>query len=237
MSDVSQNQNQGIASNSAPSTPVSSSPSSTNVPASPPLKYTDEDVNNIVRDKRAKFLEQGRQEALAEFQKNQANASNQQPTQAPQLTAEQEKALLDKATAHLQQQMQVNQLVHQFASKMSEGAKAYPDFDQVVGGMKLENIPGIVQLANNFENTKDIMYDLGKNPSKIANLTVLSQINPALAQQEMQRLSDTIKKNQEAVANQPKINEPLSHIQPSTAGTDNGSMSVNDWRSQPWLRG
>ncbi len=228
VSDVQQNQNQvnnTVASNVANVTPTP--------------KYTDEDLNNIVKEKKLKAYEQGKQDQLAEFQKQQsANSSFQSKSpEEPQLTADQRQNLVEEATKNVFQQMQVQQLVHQFGLKMSEGPKQYPDFNEVVGNLKLETMPSIVQLANNFENTKDIMYDLGKNPSKVSSLMVLSQINPQLAQQEMQRLSDSIKKNQDAVANQPAVREPLSHIKPSTAGADNGSMSVSDWRSQPWLRG
>jgi hypothetical protein len=64
---------------------------------------------------------------------------------------------------------------------------------------------------------------------------MLSQSAPLLAQREMHKLSDSIKKNEEAKS-QPSVDEPLQPIKHSTVGTDNGSLTVRDLRKQSWLR-
>lgn len=224
-------QNQNVASTQNVSTPIS---------APAPKLYTDDEVNKIVGEKKQKAYEHGRQEALAGLQNQQnVNNSGQQPTvnQTPvntpqQLTPEQEKRIADQAY----QRMQNDQLVNQFALKMTQGQQKYSDFEKVVTPLQFNTIPKVVQIANGFENTADIMYDLGKNPAKVSNLMVLAEINPHLAYQEMQRLSDSIKKNETAIANQQDVKAPLGQIKPSNVGAGSGKITSAERRQLPLYR-
>lgn len=215
-------QNQNVASTQNVSTPTS---------APAPKLYTDDEVNKIVGEKKQKAYEHGRQEALAGLQ-NQSTV-NQTPVNTPQqLTPEQEKRIADQAY----QRMQNDQLVNQFALKMTQGQQKYSDFEKVVTPLQFNTIPKVVQIANGFENTADIMYDLGKNPAKVSNLMVLAEINPHLAYQEMQRLSDSIKKNETAIANQQDVKAPLGQIKPSNVGAGSGKMTSAERRQLPLYR-
>lgn len=98
--------------------------------------------------------------------------------------------------------------------------------------MSLHKIP---PLANNFDNTADIMYELGKNPSKAVILKQLAQLNPKMGVLEIQRLSDSIKQNQNA-RQVPSAQPALSQLTPSLTKTDNGPVTVSDYRNQAWLR-
>jgi hypothetical protein len=80
------------------------------------------------------------------------------------------------------------------------------------------------------------MYELGRNPGKVASLTTLAYINPQLAKLEMKKLADSIKTNEQA-SEAPNVNEPLSQVKPSTVGKDNGSNTVSDLRRKSWARG
>lgn len=122
-------------------------------------------------------------------------------------------------------------LATEFISKLEAGKGAYEDFDQVVGSLPFDRIPHIIQLANGVENTADVMYELRKNPGKIAALTQLVQIDPTgtLAMEQMHDLSSSIKKNRAAQGSK-SPNEPLSQIKSSPIGADNGSMTVSDFR-------
>jgi hypothetical protein len=152
--------------------------------------------------------------------------------------------LIDKRTSEkLQQYMQdseqkrINEMQTQegmriandFISKVEAGKQDFPDYDSVVGQLPLVNMPHIVALARDVDNTAGVMYELAQNPTKIASLTQLMNLHPQLARNEMKKLSDSIKKNEEA-KQQKQANEPLSRTQPSPVGIDNGTRSVRDFQ-------
>lgn len=143
--------------------------------------------------------------------------------------------IIDQRLAQKEQQMAANQFVNTFIQKMEAGKSKYNDFDQSVAKLNLPNIPEILQLANATENTADVMYDLSKNPQNAVRLRELYQFSPQLAFEEIQKLSASIKQN-EAGSQQKTANEPLSQVKPSTTGTDNGSLSVRDYKKADWLR-
>jgi len=226
-------QNQNVASTQNVQTPAA--------PIAAPVSklYTDDDVNRIVGEKKQKAYEQGRQETLTELQKQtpvgQPTVNQASPSPAaPELTADQEKKIVDQAY----QRMQNDQMVHQFAAKMTEGSKKYADFEKVVTSLDLQTIPDVVKLANNFENTADIMYDLGTpgNAAKIAYLRVLMNMNPHKAYEEMLNLSNSIKKNQQARANQPDIKAPIGQIKSSNVGEVSGRRTHAETRRDPRYR-
>jgi hypothetical protein len=122
--------------------------------------------------------------------------------------------------------------VDTFWNKVQTGKDKYSDFDEVTGGIEYARFPNVVQLlAEYVDNADDVLYDLGKNRIKMANLESLSYMSPKDAIVEAQRLSKSIKDNAAAgKVRQP--NEPLSKILPSNTGTDNGAMSVKDYRAK-----
>ncbi len=208
--------------------------------------------------KHAKYLarEQGKKEALMELQSQNQQPSdnnvpvvNQQPQQPqslggmPSLSAEQVKQMIadhlqkQAEDAHQQvQQQHAHSIANEFLGKIATGKDKYPDFDETIDALELATIPQVVQLANSFDNTADIVYELGKNPNKVANLLGLSQLgNGKLAYLETKKLSDSIKQNQGALQ-RPVPPEPLSQLKPSNVGTDNGALSVSELRKQSYLR-
>jgi hypothetical protein len=91
-----------------------------------------------------------------------------------------------------------------------------------------------------MDNTAEIMYELGQNPTKFDSVLALSVRNKTLAHKAITKLSDSIKQNKVAVDKnaKTKVNEPLDQIKPSLTGTDSGDpKSVGDFRKQDWLRG
>ena len=134
------------------------------------------------------------------------------------------------------QRMMAERIVGEFSSKMKSGAEKYEDFEESVMNLDLSTIPEIVQLANSVGNTDEVMYDLAKNPYKIANLKTLAATSPHLARSEMNRLSQSITSNQKAKDQVSGVKEPLSKMKPSTGAVDNGEMSIRDLRNQPWLK-
>lgn len=155
----------------------------------------------------------------------------------PQLTEEQVRQMIADEAMKQNQMAQAHTTLTNFAQQMHEGKQKYSDFDETVAKLgELKHYPHIVQLATGEGNAGEIMYELGKNPGKIASLTTLSYINPELAKLEMKKLSDSIKTNEKA-SQAPSAAEPLSQVKASTVGTDNGSNSVRDLRRKAWARG
>lgn len=119
----------------------------------------------------------------------------------------------------------------EFFTKLGTGKERYQDFDKTIENVDFAAIPNIVQLSNMVDNTADVMYELAKNPSKIATLQQLISISPKLAYSEMQRLSSSIKDNAN-VSNYKSPNDPLSQMKPSNTGTDAGALTVTSLRSK-----
>jgi hypothetical protein len=88
-----------------------------------------------------------------------------------------------------------------------------------------------------MQNGGDVMYDLAKNPSKLATIHTLAQTDPELARAELLKLGASIATNQQAQAAEQPVSAPLDTIQPSNLSGSNGKLSIRDLRKQPWLRG
>ncbi len=155
-------------------------------------------------------------------------------------TQRMQKTLEDQRQAHEleQQKAQVDEVARTYLEKMKQGATLYEDFDQVTKNFKPSKFPQVAIWAAQQDNTPAIIYDLAKNPQKLAQLHVLAVTDPDMAVDEITKLSQSIKRNEEAVNNNVKSPSPLSKLKPSaSAGSDTGKRSVSDLRKQPWLRG
>lgn len=202
---------------------------------------TQSEVNDLIGRKKAEAYEQGKRETLAQLQaqNQQAQATVSSMGGMQQFNPDLRNMVAEEAQRQLQHHAQMaegNRIANEFTQKMMAAKDKYPDFEQTVSSLDFSKIPQIVKLANQADNTADIMYDLANNPHKIANLLTLANTDDRLAQQGISKLSQSIRQNQ-AVENQKSSREPLSQMKPSITGTDNGSMTVSDLRKQPWLRG
>jgi len=79
------------------------------------------------------------------------------------------------------------------------------------------------------------MYEIAKNPQKLATLAVLSERDPRAAQAMMSKVSQSIKANEQAKAQeqQAQVNSPLNRLQSSPVGQDTRSVheySVSDFK-------
>lgn len=236
MTEIGQVHSENVSQNQNVQQPAPAPVSAPSTPATQTRVYTEDEVNGIIGAKKQKAYDKGYETAKSELTQQPV-----QPTQQPSLTPEsvKEMAKAEAKAEYEQQQNQAraNQFVQQFSAKMEAGKEKYDDFEPTVASLQLHTIPDIVQLANVFDNTKEIMYDLGKNKSKVASFLVLAKTAPHLAYQEMQALSESIKKNESSLANQKNVSPPLSQIKPSTVGTDNGERTITDLRQEDYLRG
>ena len=129
-------------------------------------------------------------------------------------------------------------MVESFAGKMQSAEMKYPGLQQELNQLNYEDprMLRFIELANAMDNTGDIMKEVIDNPEKMDTLLNLSYSQPYVAQKKLASLSQSIKTNQEAVAQDAQARDPMSSLKPSTnAGMDNGNMSVSDYRKM--LRG
>lgn len=146
------------------------------------------------------------------------------------------KAIQDKAVKD-QQEMQMQSIANDFAQKIPNARVKYQDFDQKldqIGGFN--SISHLIPAINALDNAPDIVYELANNPSKIGNITQLAHINPQLALAELHKLSQSLKRNDEAKS-QRYPDEPLSQLNHSNTGKDSGSNTISDFKKADWLRG
>lgn len=238
--------NLGSQSSAAPAT---SAPSvSTDTQSSSEQMLPQSKVNELIgREKtaaEARGYEKAKREAMANVNNNVQPEQNVQQVQSMggiKQSSPDEIRRQVREEMNLQQQQAHNyQVANTFLQKLSLGAGKYNDFKDVVPDQFLESFvqqaPAVFHLTNSVDNTADVMYELAKNPEKIISLRDIAAMNPAAAQRKMQELAASIKVNEQALK-QPNANEPLSQIKPSTVGTDNGSMTVSDYKKVDWLRG
>lgn len=223
----------------------------------PEKMLTASQVNELVKRAKRKG-EQKMQEQLQAAQQEieQLKAQAQQPTpveaqqQQQQQSAVDVQAIQEQVLKGIQQKMQeeaqrreqeqlekeVNEVAQQFFGKMAQGKEAFEDFEAVTANFDPAAFPQIVFLATQSDNTAQIIYELQKNPAKLAQLAVWAEKSPQMLQSEMAKLSQSIKVNEEAKRTATQAQDPLSRLKPSPVGTDSGLKTVRDFKSAPFLK-
>ncbi len=193
-------------------------------------------VNGIVQARHAAGREKGFQEGIAHAQSQMGGMNQMSPDQIQRMIDETASRKVNEMIQRQQQEQMSQQyaaeghrVANKFMHNLNTGKGEYEDFDNVFKVEDFQNMPDVIRLAADTDNTADVMYELAKNPSKAQAIDSLALKTPRLAQIEMQKLSDSIKKNKEAQKSK-AADEPLSQIRRSNAGADNGSMSVTDFR-------
>ena len=203
-------------------------------------------VSKIVARERQKAYEKGKQEALmSQDQQAQQQAPQQAPQpamqtfggmqQAPQMNPEDiQRMIAEHVPQYLQQQAaeyQNKQFVEGFVAKMQAAEKQFPGLEQKLNDIDF-NSPAtqkLVQMANNLDNTGEIMNELLENPEKMGTLLNLVHEQPKLAQNRLASLSNSIKTNREAVEQEQSALEPIGQMKSSVnAGVDEHNLSVKD---------
>lgn len=202
-------------------------------------------VSKIVERERKKAYEKGQKEALMQLQEQ--NQAQQQEAPLMQQQGQQslggmqqmspsdiERMIAEKAPQLLQEHVQNlknEHMVNSFVSKMQAAEQKYPGLEAKLNDLDYSSMAPLVHMANDMENTGDIMNELLENPMKMGNLIALAHTQPKLAMRQMMDLSTSIKTNQQALAEEKQAQDPMSQLKPSSsAGMDNGTMSVTDFR-------
>jgi hypothetical protein len=198
-------------------------------------------VNELVKSAKLKGRDAMREEFEQLQQENERLKANQGSMGGMSPPAFDEKALSEKIKADLMQEFQsqreANEEAHfqenlkktagEFMGKLSGGQELYPDFSEVIEDFNPAAFPQLVILANETDNTAAIIYELAKNPQKLATIAVLAERDPRAAQSAMNKLSASIKANDEAVAAEKNgANAPLSRLQSSPVGSGSGALDL-----------
>ncbi len=205
-------------------------------------------VSKIVERERKKAYEKGQKEALMQLQEQQAQ-QQAAPAQAPAMQqqgqqslggmqqvspADIERMIAEKAPQLLHdhvQNLKNEHTINSFVSKMQAAEQKHPGLEAKLNELDYSSMAPLVNLANDMENTGDIMKELVDNPMKLGNMLALAQMQPGLAKRQMMELSNSIKTNQQALSEEKQAQDPMSQLKPSSsAGMDNGTMSVTDFR-------
>lgn len=216
----------------------------------PEKTFKSSHVKKVVEREKAKAFERGKKEALMQLQQDQAAIQQDEtPTQQPtnngqsvglggmrQMTpAEVERMIAEKAPQALQQhvkQLQQDNMINTFVNKMQVAEQQYPGLEKELNELNYndDRLHAFIGMANGFENTGEIMKEVLDNPSKMESLLNMAKNQPYQAQKALKSLSDSIKTNQIAKAEESQARDPMSQVRSSvTSGVENQhDMSVKD---------
>jgi FtsZ-binding cell division protein ZapB len=127
-------------------------------------------------------------------------------------------------------QKEAERLANEYHGKISGGKEQFEDFDEVMADFNPQAFPEIVLMATQADNTAAIMYDLAKNPQKLAQIALYAERDPRYAQLLVNKLSTSIKANEQAKAQEKNVNAPLSRLQSSPTGQDSGDLDIRDFK-------
>lgn len=119
-----------------------------------------------------------------------------------------------------------------YQSKMQAGKQQYEDFDEIMSDFDPREFPNVVWLASQMDDPAGLMRELKMNPQKLANIAMLSERSPKTALDAMNKISASIKANEQAKAEDKDAPPPLGRMSSSvTTGQDNGTPSVRDFKA------
>lgn len=204
------------------------------------------EVNKLVGRTRMEAAERARRQAEAEYQKQLEELQAQKQTHPEQSKEIDEERLYQQIQERMNQELQQKQFEAEMArvadaytGKMAQGIEKYEDFEKVMSDFEPQAFPQLVYLVADLDNATNIMYELSKNPSKLATIDYLAKTSPKKAQSELANIGSSIAANQQAKeeAGQQSTTAPLDRLQPSRISGNDGQLSIRDLRSQPWLKG
>ena len=206
-------------------------------------------VNKIIKHKTYEAAQVQRElEERHQRELEQIKSQQQQQTQRNESVPRE----LDANAIYQQVQEKFNEEMHQrqlksemdrvansYISKMEQGKTAYEDFEEVTKEFDPTAFPQLTYLVAGIDNAADVIYDLSRNPLKLAGLDRLAEKNPRQAQTELLKLSRSIAENRQAQSdeNSNQVAAPLDRLQSSRVSGSNGKMGIRDLRNQPWLKG
>ena len=189
-------------------------------------------------DTAKQHIEQLQQQGQQQAQQPQGQNVDAEAIQQQVMQLMQQKMQEDEAKRNQEQlEKEVNDVAQQYFGKLAQGREAYEDFDAITADFDPTAFPQLVYLATQADNTAAIIYELQKNPAKLANLATMVDKSPAQARKMIAQLSESIKTNDDAKRNLQEAQDPLNRLKPSPVGTDSGTKTVRDFKSANYLKG
>ena len=133
--------------------------------------------------------------------------------------------------------LQVNQRVQEIVGNIEAAKTKYPEdaekIDRYTANLATRSVETANFLAaiNSTKNPVEIMRKLSSDRKAHAELIALLEHDPQACWEELNSLSESISLN-EAGKKQRRAEEPLSQLNPSTIGTDNGNESIESLRNK-----
>lgn len=230
-------------------TSVSSSASSANVSSPAPTSHEERtfrqnEVSDLISRAKREAVEsyrrqQSEQPQYVEQKYGDSRQQQNQPSQEDrirQVAAEEAQRHFESVRQEAYQRSQdemAQRTVSNFKSKIAAGREKYQDFDKVAPNEDvMASYPNVVQLLGDYvDNSGDILYHLGQDETKMELIESMALRSPQAAIRHMQKLSQSLKDN-DAASKIQLPREPLHQMRPSNTGTDNGVMSVSDYRKK-----
>jgi hypothetical protein len=107
----------------------------------------------------------------------------------------------------------------------------YPELESQLNDVDFNTFAPVITLANDLENTADVVHDLLNNPMKMGTVMSLLKEQPKMALKAMHELSTSIANNQKAMKENKQAREPFDQLKSSTNNNmDSSNMSVDDFR-------
>ena len=243
---VGQNQNLGSAQNTSGGSSVGSI-NSTPAPLSGDAQeklVKQSVVDELIGNTRHNSYNRGYATAMEEMKKQSppiAQTPSSQPVSptAPVNDEQIKKVATEAATTATQKvfdQQFYKAQADKFVQKLLRGRTKYPDFDQKASMVNFQNIPAIISLTNEVDNTEDVLYHLLNDPTLFSNIHFSALHTPELAAQQIKSMSETLKNNQKKAADESN-QEPLTRLSQSTNVTGNGKDTFESLRNADWLLG
>lgn len=214
--------------------------------------FSRDQVSKIVNAEKNKAVDAVRRELEQKYQREleQANASkasaySQSPVDTDAIYQKvREKFNQDRVEDAKRQQQEnyknfLTEAGNKFHTKLTQGKSAYSDFDNVVGDFNPSEFPELTILLSDTDNAEHILYEISKNPIKMAGLDRLAERSPKQARAAMAEIANSIMSNRQAQADAQgqQTAPPLDRLQSSGVSGSNGNKTISSLRSEPWLKG
>lgn len=205
------------------------------------------EVNKVVGRAKAEAEQRTRRQLEEEYKKQLAELAAKQydsnKKESREINADamyqqiQERFNIEMQQKQLEQQL--SNVANQYMAKVEAAKTGYDDFDEVTKDFDPTAFPQLIFLLSGIEGAGDVVYELAKNPLKLAALDRMAEKTPKLAHNELLKLAASINVNKSAKSEGQYDNAPapLDRLTSSRNTGSNGKPSIRDLRSQDWLRG
>lgn len=207
-----------------------------------------ERVNAIVKRAKMEAYEKAKREHAAELEA--LKAGSQQPMEQEVAAATSDggdyiSRLVDERIAQIAQEhklqlereakeQRLRQIAASYFQKMEKGPELFEDFEDVMKDFNPAKNADIIELAHDFDNLPQVMYELANNRVKAEELRRLAKNDPEDAKYELQRLAKSISRNEEAQNQYIPARPPLTKPKSSNVGTESGRMTLKDFKNASW---